>query len=93
MKYINTQLREYINYNKRRYIREHLFDCYNKLCKGEDINNIIKWHKKVIISLELTGKNKNKYKTIRYFEHYKNTKNKIGAMMVLTNTIKGLSPL
>ena len=96
MKYCDTQQNEYINFNKRQYIREDLLKCYKKLCEGEDINNIIKSHKKVIISMELNRKNKNKYKTICYFEQYKNTKNKIGAMMVLTNTlnnIKGLPPL
>jgi hypothetical protein len=87
MKYCDTRQKEYINYNKHQYIREDLVNCYQKLCKGEDINNIIKCHRKVITSMELTGKNKNKYKTICYLEQYKNTKNKAAAIMVLTNTL------
>lgn len=91
MKYCYTQQKEYINYNKRLYIREHLVNCYQKICKGEDINHIIKSHKRVITSMDLTGKNKNKYKTINYLEQYKNTKNKAAAMMVLNNTLNNIA--
>ena len=87
MKYRNTQQYEYVNKLKRDYIKEHLFECYRKLCKGEDIDNLIKSHKKIICDMELIGKNKNKYKTVNCLEHYRNTKNKICAMMILTNTL------
>ena len=66
MKYCDTRNREYINFCKRQYIRDHLFECYQKICKGEnndvDVNVLIQHHRKVITSMELTGKNKNKYK-------------------------------
>ena len=91
MKYCDTRMREYINYCKRQYIKDHLFDCYQKICKGENndtaVNVLIRHHRKVINSMELKGKNKNNYKTIQYLEHYKNTKNKVAALNILTTSI------
>ena len=90
MKYIDKRYNAYNDFSKRIYIREHLLECYQKLCTGEDIDNLIKSHKKVIVSMELNGKNKNKYKTISYLNQYKNTTNKALAMAVLTNTLNKL---
>lgn len=90
MKYRNTQEYEFINKNKRDLIKEHLLECYQKICNGKNDSNIdvlIRHHRKVITSMALNGKNKNKYKTIQYLEHYKNTKNKAVALNILTNTI------
>ena len=91
MKYYSTQSREYDNRINRRYIKEHLFDCYQKLCMGEDINYLMSCHKKEIILTGINGKNKNKYKTLSYLEQYKNTRNKTDAMTILTNTVRGFA--
>jgi len=93
MIYRDSQNYEYINKHKRDNIKDDLFECYKKLCKGENVNKLIRSHKRFIIGMELNGKNKNKYKTVSYLEHYSNTKNKVGAMIVLTNTINGISYL
>ena len=44
--------------------------------------------------MQLPGNNKkNKYKTLSYLEHYRNTGDKVMAMIVLTNTVKrGIPP-
>jgi len=87
MKYRSTQNYEYINKIKRDIIKEHLVECYKKLCDKEDINVLIRQHKRFINLMELNG-NKNKYKTLSYLEHYRNTKNKSDAMVLLTNSLR-----
>ncbi len=77
MKYCDTRQNEYINYSKRLYIRENLINCYQKICKGEDINNIIKLHKKVITSMQLTGKNKINIKQLTIWNNIKILKIKL----------------
>tara|TARA_B100001057_G_C22259417_1_gene722605 strand:- start:152 stop:436 length:285 start_codon:yes stop_codon:yes gene_type:complete len=90
MKYYSTQFSEYVNKNKRIYIKAHLLECYDKLQKGENIDAIIRSHKNIINSIELIGKNKNNFKTLTYLQHYRNTKNKVIANMVLTNTLNNM---
>ena len=91
MKYYSTQFSEYVNKNKRIYIKAHLLECYHRLQNGENIHAIITSHKKIINSMELRGKNKNNFKTLTYLEHYKNTKNKVSANMILTNTLNNMN--
>ena len=92
MKIKNTQEKEYINDIKRQYIKEDLFACYKKIQKDNNINinSLIKRHKRLINSLELIG-NKKKYKSLTYLEHYRNTKNKVAALMILTCTMNNMS--
>ena len=90
MKFKDTQEKAYINDIKRQHIREDLLLCYKKLQKEDDINGLIKRHKRLINSLELKGKNK-KYKTLTYLEHYRNTENKTTALMILTSTLNNMS--
>jgi hypothetical protein len=88
----NTRMSEYYNKLKRDYIKENLIESYKRLVKGENINLIIRQHKKLINQMELNGKNKNKYKTINLLTHYKNTSDKTLALITLTNALnnKGL---
>jgi hypothetical protein len=73
---ICSQEYEFIRERKSDMINEHLLECYNRLIKKEDINLLIRLHKKFITKMQMNGKNKNKYKTIDYLVHYRNTINK-----------------
>ena len=75
---------EYKRQIKLNKINENLLDCYNKLVAGENIDILIRLHKKFINKMQMNGKNKNKYKTIDFFIHYKDTKDKRTAMRLLT---------
>ena len=74
MKYCDAQNREYVIHCKRQYIKDHLFECYQKISQGENNDNqvdvLIRHHRNAINSMELKGKSKSKYKTILYLEHY-----------------------
>ena len=91
MRYSNMQQYEYNIKLKRIYIKEHLVECYDKICRGENINDLIRVHKRFINSMELNGNKINKYKTVGYLEHYRNSKNKLVAMMILTNTLNRIN--
>ena len=90
MKYRDTRVYQSENKNKRDFIKEDLFECYEKLCKGEDVSHLIKSHRRFINNMQLNGNSKKKYKTLDYLVHYRNTKNKVGAMINLTNAIYGI---
>lgn len=94
MKYQNNKLEEFYTYNKHLLIREHFFECYKKLCKGENIENLINSHKKFINSFNLKGNNKkNKYKTLSFLYTFKNTHYSELSMQNLTNTINRMGGL
>lgn len=84
---IGNRLYEYNNNFKKESINKNLLECYNRILKKDNMNTIIKHHKQFITNMDLTGKKENKYKTVRYLEQYKNTKNKEDALSVLTNTL------
>ena len=56
---------------KRQLIKEDLLECFQKIIKGEKIENIIKKHKKYINNLNLLGKKQ--YKSLGILEFYKNS--------------------
>ena len=92
MKFKDTQDQAYINDVKRQIIKDDFLACYKKLeNKKSEINSVIKHHKRLINSLELLGKKK--YKTLTYLEDYRNTENKITALMLLTCTLNNMSGL
>ena len=86
-----SQEDEYVRKIKVDEINIDLLNCYNKLLKGENINLLIRDHTKLITKMEFIGKNKNKYKSLNILQHYKNTKNKSLAIMVLANTLNNQS--
>ena len=51
MIYRDSHRYEYINKYKRDNIKEHLFECYKKLCNGENVNGLIQSHKRFIIGI------------------------------------------
>ena len=75
---------EYMRQIKLDKINQNLLDCYNKLVAGENVDILIRSHKKFINKMQMNGKNKNKYKTVNFFIHYKDTKDKTTAMRLLT---------
>lgn len=91
MKKNNSQLEELTIKLKRDYIKENLLEAYKNILNGSDIKAIIKGHKKVIDSMVLKGKNKNKYKTLKYLEQYRDTYNKDLALANLTNALNNKS--
>ena len=72
---------------KKLMVRENLHECYAKLMQKENIDTIMKQHKRYICSLQIDGKNKNIFKTMKVLEHYKNTRNKSIALSVLESTL------
>ena len=71
MKTKNNYFYEDDNKTKRELIKDDLLECFEKIIKGEKIENIIKNHKKYINSLKLLGKKK--YKSVGILEFYKNS--------------------
>ena len=91
----NNQINELNRKYKREDINDDLFKCYQKICKGDNIDQVIKSHKKFINGIGLPGKKNNVYKTVTLLEHYRNTRNNTMATMVLSNSvnnIRGLAP-
>ena len=92
---------------KTEMINDHLVECYNRLIKEEDINLLIRLHRNFINKMmQMNGKAKNKYKTIDFLIHYRNTikdgkneKNKKTALRILMcclnnrGLFKGAAPL
>ena len=72
---------------KKLMVRENLHECYAKVMKKESIDTIMKQHKGLIIALQIHGKPKNIFKTMKVLEHYKNTRNKSIALSVLESTL------
>jgi hypothetical protein len=81
---------EDLRQRKTEMINEHLVECYNRLLKEEDINLLIRLHRNFINKMMINGKAKNKYKTLDFLIHYRNTikdgkneKNKKTALRIL----------
>ncbi len=92
MTYRNGQIYEYGNRVKRDQIKHHFIECYDKLCRGENVNALMRNHKRFIDDMVLNGNNsKNKYKTVNYLRQYANTRFKTEAMSVLTNTVSNIN--
>ena len=81
---MGNQEYEYMRQIKLDRINLDLLDCYNKLIAGENIDILIRLHKKFINKMKMNGKNKNKYKTMDFLIHYRNTRDKITAIRLLT---------
>lgn len=93
MKYINTREREYNNKNKRDAIYHNLRNSYDRIVNKESIDLIIRDHKRLINSLDIKGKPKNKFKTLILLEVYKNTKDKAHALICFSNYLNNLKLL
>ena len=93
MKYTNTRQNADIDKFKRDLIKKDLFDSFLKLEKEANIEQIIKQHKRLINSLELNGKQKNKYKTLQYLIDYKNSKDKVHVLTCFFNMFNNLKYL
>ena len=93
MKYTNTRQNADIDKLKRDFIKKDLFDCFLKLEKEANVVPLIKQHKRLINSLELKGKQKNKYKTLQYLIDYKNSKDKVHVLSCFFNMFNNLKYL
>lgn len=81
----NTRLQANIIKNKYYLLNQHIVECYNKLSKQENIYPLIKQHKRLINELEIHTKKKPK--TLSILLNYANTKNKVMALYIMTNTL------
>tara|TARA_Y100001980_G_C14327682_1_gene146152 strand:- start:156 stop:446 length:291 start_codon:yes stop_codon:yes gene_type:complete len=93
MKHTNTRHAADIDKFKRDMIKKDLFECFLKLEKEATVIPLIKQHKKLINSLELKGKKKNKYKTLQYLIDYKNSKDKVHLLSCFFNMFNNLNYL
>jgi len=84
----NNQIKEITIKNTRENIKDDLLNCFKLIHKDVDINVLLKQHKKLIDHSGIGGKNR--FKTLTYLVHYKNTKNKSTALTNLTNTLNNL---
>ena len=96
MKYVNSRQHEILEKYKRELIYKDLYECYQRIEKKENIDIIIKQHKKFINNLQLKASNKHKFKTLSHLIVYKNSKNiksKIHALTCFSNYLNNLKLL
>jgi len=83
--FVNTRLHAAILKDKHYLLNKHILECYDKLSKKENIHTLIKQHRRLISQLEIPGKNKPK--TLSILLNYANTKDKVLAFSIMTNTL------
>ena len=83
--FIDKRLQAAFIKDKHYLLNKHLLECYDKLSKRENIQTLIKQHKHLISQLEISGKNKPK--TLSILLNYANTKDKVLAYSIMTNTL------
>lgn len=83
--FVDTQKKDFIRQCKKEYIDRDLLECYNRIVENQNVSTIVRSHKACIHRTNLLGKNK--YKTLRLLEHYKNSKNKRVALANLTSSL------
>ena len=93
MKYVDTKQNENLGKYKRELIYKHLNECYKQIEKKENIDIIIKYHRKFINNLEVKGTNKSKFKTLAHLIVYKNSKDKVHALSCFSNYLNNLKLL
>ena len=85
MKYIDIRQQEYLQKYKRELIYKDLYECYQRIEKKENIDIIIKHHRKFINNLEIKGTSKSKFKTLSHLIVYKNSKDKVHVLSCFSN--------
>lgn len=93
MKYVDSRLHENLEMYKRELIYNDLYQCYLKIERKENIDIIVKQHRKFINNLQVKGTNKSKFKTLLQLIVYKNSKDKSHAFSCLTNYLNNLKLL
>ena len=83
--FIDKRLQAAILKDKYCLLNKHILECYDKLSKRENIHTLIKQHRRLISQLEIPGKNKPK--TLTILLNYANTKDKVLAYSIMTNTL------
>lgn len=83
--FIDKRLQAAILKDKYSLLNKHILECYDKLSKRENIHTLIKQHRRLISQLEIPGKNKPK--TLTILLNYANTKDKVLAYSIMTNTL------
>jgi hypothetical protein len=86
--FVDNQKREYFLSQKKELIDRDLLDCYNRLMEKQNPESVIRSHKLCINRMDIHGRNK--YKTLRLLEHYRNTEDKSIALSVLTSSLNSL---
>ena len=82
---VDTRMKAAIIHDKYYLLNKHLLDCYYKMVPKENIQGLIKQHKRLISQLDLHYKKTPK--TLSILENYANHKDKILGFSTVTNTI------
>tara|TARA_B100001093_G_C26806421_1_gene1005692 strand:- start:167 stop:451 length:285 start_codon:yes stop_codon:yes gene_type:complete len=93
MKYVDSRVNENLEKYKRELIYKHVYECYQRIEKKENIDIIIKQHRKFINNLEIKGSSKSKFKTLSQLIVYKNSKDKVDALSCFSNYLNNLKLL
>ena len=93
MKYVDSRQNENLQKYKRELIYKDLYECYQRIEKKENIDTIIKHHRRFINNLELKGTSKSKFKTLSHLIVYKNSKDKSHALSCFSNYLNNLKLL
>ena len=93
MKFVDSRQQENLQKYYRELINKDLYESYQRIEKKENIDTIIKHHRRFINNLELKGTNKSKLKTLSQLIVYKNSKDKSHAFSCLTNYLNNLKLL
>lgn len=93
MKYVDSRQNENLQKYKRELIYKDLYECYQRIEKKENIDIIIKHHRKFINNLEVKGTSKSKFKTLSHLIVYKNSKDKVHVLSCFSNYLNNLKLL
>lgn len=93
MKYVDSRQNENLQKYKRELIYKDLYECYQRIEKKENIDIIIKHHRKFINNLDVKGTSKSKFKTLSHLIVYKNSKDKVHALSCFSNYLNNLKLL
>lgn len=93
MKYLDYREKENLHKHKRDLIYKNLYECYQRILNNDNIDLIIKDHRRLINNLDIIGKYKNKFKTLTQLIVYKNSKDRIFALSCFSNYLNNLKLL
>ena len=87
--FVDTRRRAAIINDKYYLLNKHLLDCYYKIERKENIQGLIKQHKRLISQLNLNYRKPPK--SLSILQNYANNKDKILGFSTMTNTLNNLS--
>ena len=83
--YVDTRTHAAILNEKYYLLNKHLPECYQRIERKENINGLIRQHKRLISQLQINSKKIPK--TLTILQNYANHKDKLLGFSTLTNTL------